>query len=180
MLNISKTIHNEIDEKMKKIHKSTEMIKKQEQLRLKEIEARKLDKFTTHYYNISNIKENLKRIYEKEKLRYSNVQENVDHINKSLIEKQDKMYTNLSQKYSKQRERQKINSRLEEFLHKRKISFDRFNENSFILSQLNNSRQEDVIKSQHYRNSRSFERNRSLNTSKDSIRLGIFYKIFLD
>lgn len=170
MLNITKTINHEIDKKMKKINKSTEMIKKQELLRKKEIESRKLNKFTTHHYNITNIKENIKKIHEKEKIRYANIQENVDYINKSLIERQDSIYSKLSQKYQRQRENTKSNSRFEEFLHRRKISFERFNENSFVISQVNNSRHDDIFKSQHYRNSKSVERNRSLNTSKESIR----------
>ena len=171
MLNISKKINEEIDEKMKKIHKSTEMIKEQEHKRIKDIEARKLDKFIAHHYNIINIKENIKKIYEKEKFRYSNVQENLEDKNKSLVKNQDNIYRKLNQKYKKQKEDTKSKVRYEEFFHRRKISFDRFNENSFIINHLNNSRYDNIIKSQHYRNSKSVERNRSLNTSRDSIRL---------
>ncbi len=178
MLNISKTIQNEIEEKMTKIKKSTEMIKKQEQLRLKEIERMKFHKFTSQHYNLTNIKDNIRKIHEEHKSKYAHVMENVDYINKSFIEKQHEVNGKLSQKYQKQQENQKSKPRFNEYLHKRKISFERFNENTFILSQFNGSKNDDIIKSQHYRSSRLVEKNRSMNTSKDSIRLELIFFSF--
>lgn len=170
MLNISKTIHNDFDEKMKKIKKSTEFIRKQELKRLDDIENRKLNQFTRHSYNISNIKDNIKKIQQKEKIKLLNVKENIDHLNRSFIEKQDTLYKKLNDKYKKQQEIQRKTIKYEEFIHRRKLSFDRFYENSFNNTKINNSRNKEIMKFQHYHNSKSIERNKILNTSRENIK----------
>jgi len=172
MNNISKSIHKEIDEKMKKIIKSTEIIKKQEEKRIKNIENRKLNQYTSYYYNISNINEKIRKIHEKEKVKFVNVKENIDHINRTFNERQDSLYNQLNEKYRKQRENKKSHIKFDEYIHRRKLSLDRFNENTFILSKHynNNPRNGDIMRFQHSQNIKSVEKNKSLNVSREGLK----------
>jgi hypothetical protein len=170
MLNISNTINKEIDEKMKKIFKSTEMIKKQEQKRLNEIEKRKLNQYTSYHINIVKIKENIQKVKQKEKIKYGNVKDNIEFLNRSFNEKQDSLYKKLSDKYKKQRENRNSFMKYDQFFHKRKLSFDRFSENSTVLNTLNKSPRGNIIKFQYMQNTKSLEKNKSLNVSRESLK----------
>lgn len=169
-MNISNTINKDIDEKMKKIYRSTEFIKKQEQKKLKEMENRKLSQFTSYHINISKIQENITKIKQKEKFKRENVKENIDHLNRSFVEKQDSLYKQLSDKYKKQKERHKSLMKYDQFFHKRKLSFDRFSENSVVINTLNKSPRGNIIKFQYMQNTKSVEKNKSLNVSRESIK----------
>lgn len=170
MLNISNTINKEIDQKMKKIFKSTEIIKKQEQKRLKEIENRKLTQFTNFQINISKMKENMQKIKQKEKIKYESVKDNIEFLNRSFDEKRDSLYKQLSDKYRKQRENRNNFMKYDQFFHQRKLSFDRFSDNSNSLNTLNKSPRGNIIKFQYAQNTKSFEKNKSLNVSRESLK----------
>jgi len=170
MLNISKIINKDIDEKMKKIFKSTEVIKKQEQKRLKEIEKRKLNQYTSYHINILKIKENIQKIKQKEKLKQGNVKDNIEFLNRSFNEKQDSLYKQLSDKYKKQRDNRNSLMKYEQFFHKRKMSFDRFSENSVVLNTHNKSPRGNIIKFQYMQNTKSVEKNKIFNVSRESLK----------
>jgi hypothetical protein len=155
---------------MKKIIKSTEIIKKQEQRRFKEIENRKLTQFTSYHINISKIKENINKVKEKEKNKRENMKENIEHLNRSFVEKQDSLFKQLSYKYKKQKERQTSFMKYDQFFHQRKLSFDRFSENSFVLGTLDKSPKGNIMNNQYMNNTKFLEKNKSLNVSRESLK----------
>ncbi len=157
---------------MKKIYQSSELIKKKEQLRLKDIENRKFKQFSSHYYNVANIKEKISDKKKKEKVKYETFKDNISHINRSYYEKNEDLFNKLSDKYKKQIDNKNAYQRFIGFIHKRKISFDRFNENSFNLSlnRINSSMNQDIMRFQHQQNSKSFIRNKSLDVSREYIK----------
>ena len=172
MLNISETYNKEIDQKMQKIFKSTETIKKQEQKRIKEIQNRKFSQFKSHDLNISKIKENIQKIKLKEKTKFDNVKDRIENLNRSYYERQDGLYKQLCDKYRKQKENRNSLMKYDQFFHKRKLSFDRFSENSFNLDTIGKSPnlKGNIIKYQYMQNTKSAEKNKSLNVSRESIK----------
>lgn len=170
MLDISKTINKDIDEKMQKIFKSTETIKKQEQKRLKEIENRKLSQFTSYHLNISKIKENIQKIKKKEKTKFKNVKENIEYLNRCFSEKQNGLHMHLSDKYRKQKDNRKSFMKYNEFFQRRKLSFDRFSENSVSIGILGKTPKGNIGKFQYMQNTKSLEKNKSFNVSRESLK----------
>lgn len=170
MLNIRKTMHNQLDQKIRKIQSSAEMIHKKEQRKIKEIESRKLTQYANSQINMTQIKEKLKLIKDKKQIKYENVLHKINQLNGSFLQKQKDFVKNLQEKNRKIQEIKKLNTRIEDFISKRHVSLGRVSDNSIILNEFRKSRNNIIVKNHLHHSSRSNEKNRSAEHSNENNR----------
>ena len=166
---IQETFQKRVEDKMKKVYESTDIIKKIELKKYKERENKKIDQFEGIYYNLQKIKQNFDEKKSKEKKKNLEVKENLQ----DLAEEQNIKSTDLSNKIN-QRQLRKINNfltkRMDDFYLKRQNSVDRCLENHEIIIEINKSKNYGLLNSQKIKHERSYEKTRSLNVSKENIR----------
>jgi hypothetical protein len=161
--------HKKLEEKLKKISESTDLIKKLEQKKVRERELKKIEKF-----GISNVEQQRhKQIIEekrsKEKKRFEDVQVNLEEIEKNY-ERKNLILSNKIKLKKTQKLNHLYGRKLEEYMIKRQSSYDKFSLNYDTLKINNNKRNLKLLKLQQMRNRRSHEKARSVDISKDNIR----------
>lgn len=164
-------MENKISEKLKKVYDSTDIIKKAEKNRIKNLEAKKLRQYTSFHSSLMELKEKIKEDKEKKKEKTESVKENISVINRSFVEQNKDLSMRLMEKYKKISDKNKDKfSQLNEFIHKRKNSINKVNENSFLNRMYFSRLGDNIRKYQHTQNKKSVERNKSLDMSKEIIK----------
>jgi len=166
---INVNIQKKIDEKMKKVQDSTNLIKKLELQKMKDNENKKIERFQMFYSQTQKKKEIIDEKRFKDKKKFDHVRENYEDMQRDY----DKKKLALSNKLKKKKQSkimEIMNRKLDVYVNKRQSSYDRFLENYRDIKSNNTRRNIDLMRVQQLRNSRSVEKAKSVDISKDNIR----------
>jgi len=164
-------MENKISEKLKKIYASTDLIKKADKNRIKNLEDKKLKQYSNFQFSLIELKEKIKNDKIKEKEKNENVNDNISAINRSFIEENKSLSNRLLDKYKKIADKNKdkfVN--LNKFIKKRQNSINHVNEKNLINKLFFSKLGVKIQKNQHKQNNKSVQRNRSMNLSRDMIK----------
>jgi len=166
---INQNYQKRLEEKMKKVYESTESIKKMEQLKLKERENRKIEKFGSYNEHAQIQKQIVENKRSKEKRKFEHVRENYEDMQRDYETKKQELSVKLRSK-KQSRIKELMNNRMNLYLNKRQFSYDKFLENYSSIKKMNNRRNIKLMRVQQMKNRRSFEKARSVEISKDNLR----------
>jgi len=168
MNEIQEDYHRRIEDRMKKIYYSTDIIKKIEEKRIIDIEEKKLEKFEINYENKHKYKDQLNLKRSKEKKRFEDAKYNYTELQKEREKKNIELSNKLKKKYYSN---MKISGNLKDELSiKRQTSIERFLQNSSEIKKNNANRNLKLLKLQQEKNERSFDKIRTLDMSKENVR----------
>ena len=165
MSEIQEDFHDRIEEKMKKVHQSTEIVKLIEEKRISDFENKKFERFENKYEEKHNLKSDQNEKRFKDKRRFEDVRDNFIEIQKKFERKTKELSTKL-----KSKNQNRISDQNIEYFVKRQNSNERFSQNS------NNLKRDRSMKSMRYlqergeRNIRSNEKIRSVGMSQENVR----------
>ena len=169
---INQNYQKRLEDKMKKVHESTETIKKMEQLRLKEREIKKIEKFGVYNSQIQKQKQDIEGKRSKEKKKFEHVKENYEEMLKDYEASKQELTVKIKNK-KQSIIKEFMNGRMNAYINKRQSSYDKFIENYSSIKKMNNRRNLKLMRTQQMKNRRSFEKARSMEISKDNIRFEI-------
>ena len=164
-------MENKISEKLKKVYASTDVIKKAEKNRIKNLEDKKLKQYTSFHFSLIELKEKIKNDKQNKKEKTENVKGNISAINRSFIEENMDLSSRLMEKYKKITEKNKDKFvYLNKFVHKRQNSINNVIENNSLNKMFFSRLGESIKKYQHRQNCKSVERNKSMSASREKIK----------
>lgn len=169
MTEIQEDYHKRIEEKMKKIYDSTDIIKKIEEKRIEDIEEKKMEKYEVTYENNMKSKNQLNSKKTKDQKRFEDVKYNYSELQKEMERKNKELSNKLKKKVDPKIFRHNISNN-EEMLTKRQTSMERFMQNMSDIKKNKENKNLKFLKLQQERNARSFDKITSLNMSKENIR----------
>lgn len=173
---INQNYQKRLDEKLKKVHESTETIKKMEQQKLKERESKKIEKFGVYNSQIQKQKQDIEEKRSKEKKKFEHVRENYEEMLKDYESQKQELSVKIRTK-KQSRLKEIVNGRMNAYLNKRQSSYDKFLENYSSIKKMNSRRNLKLMRVQQIKNRRSFEKAKSMEISKDNTRLIISFFI---
>lgn len=169
-----KEIHNvfqkRLEEKMKKIYASTDLIKKLEQKKLHERENKKIERYGASDLQMLKHKNLFEEKVSKDKKRIIEVRENLEDLKKEYQEKNLELSNKLKGGKKMKKRNEILNKKVGDYLIKRQSSFDKFIENSDILKKTTQRRNMKFLKMQQLRNRKSHDKARSVDISKNNSR----------
>ena len=166
LIGIQEDYQKRLEEKMKKVHDSTDLIKKIEEKRNTEYEVKKMERYEIQYENLSRFKSELESKRSKDKRRFEDVRDNFTQIQRKF-EKKNK---ELSNKLKKKTLHIIADENIENYFTKRQSSIERFSQNSSNIKKDNAERKLRFLELQQDRNIRSHDKVKTLDMSKDNVR----------
>jgi hypothetical protein len=187
MNGIQEDYHRRIEDKMKKINSSTDLIKKIEEKRIINIEERKLEKYEVVSANKNKILEELNNKKLKEKKRLEEVEYNLREKLKEKEKKDNELLKKRHHSNLKSLENVNFNGSIigngnlnenlnsirnikDENIQRRQTNVQRFMFNCSEIKKSNQNRNLKLLKMQQEKVERSFDKLRSLDMSKENAR----------
>lgn len=176
MNTIQEDHHKRIQEKMKKVHQSTELIKLIEEKRISDFENKKLERYENKYENKLKINSDKEDKKFKEKRRFEDVRDKFLEIQKKL----DRRNKELSNKLKKKSYNRLSNQNIEHYFLSRQNSSERFSLNSSNIKKESAMKNMRYLKIQSERNIRSHDKIKTLDLSKDNVRYLLIFFLILN
>lgn len=170
MNEIQEDYQRRMENKMKKIYSSADLIKKLEEKRINEIEERKLEKYGIVLSNKNNLNDGLNEKKIKEKKKIEEVQFNLMEMLKESERKNTEISGKFKRKYRINNTNENSFSHNISLSQKRQTNADRFLYNSTKIKKNNQNRNMKLLKMQQEKVERSFDKLRTSDMSKENAR----------
>lgn len=173
MNEIQNNYSKQIEEKMKKIQQSTEIIKEIEEKRRCDIENRKFERYENKFENLSKFKTELKEKKDKDKRRFDDVRDNFQEIQKKFERKNKELSNRLKKKINVRLSNDALNTsnnNIDSYLSKRQDSMKRFSVNSTNIKRDNALKNIRYLELQSERNIRSIDKIKTIDMSREFVR----------
>ncbi len=169
MIEINHNFQKKIEDKLKKVYESTDLIKRLELQKTKERENKNISKFGKFYSQMQNKKQSFEEKRSKEKKKIVQVRENYEEMQREYEVKKIELSNKLKTK-KQTLVKDIINRKMDIYINKRQSSYDKFMENYSNIKKLTTRRNLRLLRFQQIRNRRSFDKLKSVDVSRDNIR----------
>jgi len=169
LIEINHNFQKKIEDKLKKVYESTDLIKRLELQKTKERENKNISKFGKFYSQMQNKKQSFEEKRSKEKKKIVQVRENYEEMQREYEVKKIELSNKLKTK-KQTLVKDIINRKMDIYINKRQSSYDKFMENYSNIKKLTTRRNLRLLRFQQIRNRRSFDKLKSVDVSRDNIR----------
>lgn len=166
MNEIQDEFHRKLEDKMKKISESADLIRKLEEKKLIDYEEKKIGKVEYNIESSSKAKDDLKNKKGKGLKRFEEAKFNLSEIQKSMEIKNKELMTKLKEKKNSK----SVLHHVEDYLAKRNSTAERFVENASNIKKNKEEKKMKYLEIQQIRNNRSVDKIRTLDMSKEFLR----------